>query len=266
VRLTISPPTVSRSLRRQQQCSDQEITESIQKSLKREGIENPEQYLVGAKYIFLDRGIVDKKGWWPDVYDVVVMTTYEHRWPPYVYRSIVDAIRERDPYDDVTNLNVYFLEYYKLSGRYSVTRSHVVEDDPLGLNNCFFKQQQTIEHDDLRFRSKGEVAIYDELKQRDLLFFPNAAAVLGTSGTEYGMNVEKREPDFLICFKGKWGILEVNGDTFHSGVIQTAKDHDRARLFQRYGLLCIQAYPLDRCKGNPSDVVDDFLSLLEKYK
>jgi hypothetical protein len=76
-------------------------------------------------------------------------------------------------------------------------------DDPTeaGLNNCFFKTEKTIAHDDLRFRSPAEIAIYDELSRRPLLFFPNAAAVLG------GAKKVKREPDFLICQEGKWGIL-----------------------------------------------------------
>jgi hypothetical protein len=135
-----------------------------------------------------------------------------------------------------------------------------------GINNCFFKEEQTILHDELRFRSRGEVAIYDELKQRDVLFFPNPAAVLGTSGREYGEKVEKKEPDFLICYKGKWGILEINGDEFHSGVVKTAKDHERARRFNHYGLYFVQAFTLEQCKNDPSGVLDEFLRLLANHK
>ena len=135
-----------------------------------------------------------------------------------------------------------------------------------GLNNCFFNQEKTILHDGLRFRSRGEIAIYDELKQRSVLFFPNPAAVMGTVGTEFGAKVAKKEPDFLICYKGKWGILEINGDDFHSGVVQTAKDHDRARQFQHYGVFFIQAFALNRCKNDPCAVVDEFLKLLWNHK
>jgi len=104
------------------------------------------------------------------------------------------------------------------------------------------------------------------LKRRNVLFLPNPAAVLGTSQAEYGKPVKKREPDFLVCYKGRWGILEVNGDDFHTGIVQTAKDHDRARIFKHYGVLCIEAYPLERCKNEASNVVDEFLTLLEKHK
>jgi hypothetical protein len=105
-----------------------------------------------------------------------------------------------------------------------------------------------------------------ELKQRDVLFFPNPAAVLGTTAGEYGAKVEKKEPDFLICYRGKWGILEVNGDEFHTRVVQTAKDHDRARRFNHYGLFFVQAFTLERCKRDPVGVVDEFLRLLANHK
>jgi hypothetical protein len=137
---------------------------------------------------------------------------------------------------------------------------------PVGLNNCFFKQENTLLHDELRFRSKGEIAIYDELRRRDVLVLPNPAVVMGKSAAEYGANILKREPDFLICYKGKWGMLEINGDDFHSGLIQTTKDHDRARLFQHYGLFFIQSFDLKRCKTDPVGVVDEFLKLLANHK
>jgi hypothetical protein len=127
-------------------------------------------------------------------------------------------------------------------------------DEVIGLNNCFFKTETTIEHDELRFRSPAEVAIYDELKKRHLLFFPNAAAVLGGEG-------KKREPDFLICHKGKWGILEVMGKSYHNETT-AVKDHERARLFKNHGIKCIEFYSGARCVNSPSAVVDEFLSLL----
>lgn len=130
-----------------------------------------------------------------------------------------------------------------------------------GLNQTFFKTEQTITHDELRFRSRAEIAIHDELKKRDLLFFPNPAAILGRPDPE---RYTKREPDFLICCNGRWGILEVSGEPWHSGAISTAKDHDRSRLFQRYGLLCIQHFDSDRCKYSAANIVDEFLSLLSQ--
>jgi hypothetical protein len=105
------------------------------------------------------------------------------------------------------------------------------ETGEVGLNNCFFKTERTTVHDELRFRSPAEIAIYCELSRRDLLVFPNPAAVIG------GEDPKKREPDFLIFDrKGRSGILEVMGRTFHT---DATKDHTRARLFKRFGILIV---------------------------
>ena len=71
-----------------------------------------------------------------------------------------------------------------------------------------FKPESTILHDHLYFRSQTEIRIYDVMKKKPVLFFANATAVLGGKG-------ERREPDFLVCKDGKWGILEVMGEPYH---------------------------------------------------
>lgn len=126
-----------------------------------------------------------------------------------------------------------------------------------GANNCSFKQESTVEYDGLRFRTWEEVEVYKELKERELLFFPNAAAVFG--GT-----TERREPDFLVCHRGLWGILEVNGGLTHTK-LTSAEEHARARLFKRHGVLCVEFYDGSHCKSNPKRVVDDFLGILEQH-
>ena len=140
----------------------------------------------------------------------------------------------------------------------TASKEPITDPTEPGLNNCFFKTEKTITHDELRFRSPPEIAIYDELKRRPLLFFPNCAAVLG------GAKAEKREPDFLICDKGHWGILEVMGETYHTN-LNAVKDHDRARLFKDHALLCIEFYPAQRCTSDPKAVVDAFLAILAKH-
>jgi hypothetical protein len=125
------------------------------------------------------------------------------------------------------------------------------------LNSASLVSSGPIEHDGLRFRSRSEVRIYDALKQRKILFFANATAVLGGKGV-------KREPDFLVCQDGKWGILEVMGEQYHPS--STAmRDHDRARLFKDYGLYYIEFYSADQCYDTPDAVVADFLERLSKY-
>jgi hypothetical protein len=130
--------------------------------------------------------------------------------------------------------------------------------DQVGLNSCWFTTDTTVSHDRLRFRSKSEIAIYDELKNRKLLFFPNPAAVIG------GATNQKKEPDFLICSAGNWGILEVMGSYFHTKD-NAVKDHDRARLFKDFGILCIEFFDASECSKNPANVVDKFLAILAKH-
>jgi hypothetical protein len=127
-----------------------------------------------------------------------------------------------------------------------------------GLNNGWFRTETTISHDGLRFRSKSEIVIYDELKRRQLLFFPNGAAVIG------GEKTVKKEPDFLICYAGKWGILEVMGSPYHTAG-NAVKDHDRARLLKNFGILCIEFFDANECRNSPAKVVDKFLAILAKH-
>jgi hypothetical protein len=126
-----------------------------------------------------------------------------------------------------------------------------------GLNNCFFKTESVLSHDRLSFRSPAEISVYNEFKKRKVMVFPNAAAVLGET-------TEKKEPDFLVCFGGKWGILEVMGETYHDGST-AVKDHGRARRFKEYGLLCVEFFPAKRCLSDPSGVVDEFLAILSRH-
>ncbi len=123
-------------------------------------------------------------------------------------------------------------------------------------NTASTVSQGKIEYDGLYFRSKTETKIYDALRRRNVLFFANATAVLG------GKN-GKREPDFLVCQDGNWGILEVMGEQYHPS--STAmKDHDRARLFKDYGLMFVEFYDASKCYNEPEKVVDDFLKRLSK--
>lgn len=111
-------------------------------------------------------------------------------------------------------------------------------------------------HEGLKFRSPPEIEVYKALKKRNVLFFPNATAILG------GTNM-KKEPDFLVCQNGKWGILEVMGGSYHTPT-KAMQDHERARLFKDYGLFYIEFYDAMQCFNNPEGVVDDFLDRLSK--
>lgn len=123
------------------------------------------------------------------------------------------------------------------------------------LNHCIPIQDKprfTWEH--LFFRSTYEIAIAKALTEHDLLFLPNCMA-------RFSQENERREADFLVCCEGKWGIIEVDGETYHTNA---AKDHDRDRLFQSHGIRVVQRYTAKRCIENPRGVIQEFLGLLKK--
>jgi hypothetical protein len=132
--------------------------------------------------------------------------------------------------------------------------------DPAPLNAGALASRAALEHDGLRFRSFAEIQIYEALKVRPVLFFPNAAAVLGGREKE-----GKKEPDFLVCLGGRWGVLEVMGEPYHPGAT-AFKDHERARLFKDYGLAVVEFYDASRCSRQPEAVVEDFLRRLEQSR
>lgn len=109
-----------------------------------------------------------------------------------------------------------------------------------------------IVHNGLFYRSKSEVKIAKALEQVEgVLFWPNSAAM------SHGV---QKEPDFLIFYRDKSGVLEVDGPT-HAG--RAADDSIRDSYFQRHGMF-VKHYPAEHCWGQPETVVKDFLSLLVK--
>jgi hypothetical protein len=107
-----------------------------------------------------------------------------------------------------------------------------------------------------RFRSQAEVKIAQALERAKVLFFPNCKARLGLTSRE------NREPDFLVCSKGKWGILEVDGELFHPPS-RAAEDHKRDRLFQAHGIKLVERFDAGLCYEKPDQVVKQFLYLLD---
>jgi len=110
----------------------------------------------------------------------------------------------------------------------------------------------------LRFRSKTEVKIAEALENMNALFFPNCRGRVGPLG-----NRQNREPDFLVSYNGKWGILEVDGHSFHPPE-RSAAEHERDRLFHHHGVVWVQRFDATRCYNQPDSVVREFLELLSK--
>lgn len=109
----------------------------------------------------------------------------------------------------------------------------------------------------LNFRSESEVRIAQALERAGVLFLPNCRARLGAGST----GRKNREPDFLVCDEGRWGVLEVDGEPFHPPS-RTTEDHERDRLFRTHGIGVVEHFDATHCYREPDLVVAQFLRLL----
>ena len=110
----------------------------------------------------------------------------------------------------------------------------------------------------LRFRSASEIKIAHALDRAGVLFFPNCLGRLGSM-----KNRITKEPDFLVCANGRWGILEVDGEPFHPAS-RAAQDHARDRLFREQGVRLFEHFDATECYERPGEIVSRFLGLLGK--
>jgi hypothetical protein len=120
------------------------------------------------------------------------------------------------------------------------------------------KGKQILTYNEMKFGSKAEIRIAQELERRQVLFFPLPLAVRAESGVLFE---DHKEVDFLICDKGKWGILEV---AYHPNRFE--QDSEKSGWFKKSGILCVEYYTAERCYNESSKVVDEFLSVLAQHK
>jgi hypothetical protein len=115
-----------------------------------------------------------------------------------------------------------------------------------------YGNSRVLTYNGLNYRTRGEIAIAQVLELSDeILFLPNCAALAGKV---------LKEADFLIFYKRRVGILEVDGGS-HFG--RAADDSLRDSFFQKQGIF-IKHYPSEKCESDATWVVRDFLRLLGK--
>ena len=113
-------------------------------------------------------------------------------------------------------------------------------------------------YNEMKFASKSEIRIAQELEAHGVLFFPLPLAVRQETGNSYQ---DHREVDFIICSEGVWGILEV---AYH--VDRYEQDKEKDAWFKKSGILCIEHYTAERCFNSPKEVVTEYLEILAKHK
>lgn len=117
-------------------------------------------------------------------------------------------------------------------------------------NNC--NNYAIHSYDGQKYRSKTEIKIAEELVKRGICFAPLPSL------NQPNRSVHN-EPDFIIFYKGKTGILEVNGEQ-HTG--KATKDHAKFNDVKLQGVK-VEFYEVSECFNKPSGVVENFLRLLE---
>ena len=110
-----------------------------------------------------------------------------------------------------------------------------------------------LEWEGLAFRHSTEVELAKELDCRGITFFPSAGVRITNQLTEERKTLE---PDFLVCNDGKWGIIELDGDSHKE---KHYSDAQRARIFKKQGISIVESYPSTM---PPEKIVDDFLEIL----
>lgn len=115
----------------------------------------------------------------------------------------------------------------------------------------------------LNFRSKTEVRIAHALYNKRVLFFANSRAFMDLSDLPVSnienQSKERVEIDFLVFYKQKCMILEVDGE-HHQQTSQKARDYRRDRVLLRDGIRTVR-FNANECYKHPLDVVTEFLNL-----
>jgi hypothetical protein len=133
-------------------------------------------------------------------------------------------------------------------------RTLLIAEADTSVNNQNPWTKSPIVWHDMRFNSPPERAIAEALERMGVMYLPNCLVRVGNPN-----NQETFFPDFLICHRGKWGILEVDGQTYHSGT--ATQDYERMRKLIR-DLNYFDRFPAKRCMEAPDQVVKEFLEIL----
>lgn len=106
------------------------------------------------------------------------------------------------------------------------------------------------------FRTQGEIALAKAFERANVLFLPLPRAAIGVNPDLRTMV----EPDFVICDRGKWGVLEVDGSS-HEG--RKAQDAEKDRLYHAHGIAVVRRYTEEQVRDHPDAVVAEFLRDVE---
>ena len=176
----------------------------------------------------------------------------------------VDSIvKLKEPYSDIAQV-MEELGYSVRFITFDIDTSAAPEDWRSYFNNSTannqalfdFKDNEKISFQGLNFRSKAEIKIYEALLKKGLLVMPLPVMVMG-------VKEKYKEPDFVVCYHGRIGILDVQGKQWHPPEL-AATEHEKRREFMKLGVSLYEIFDAKRCYQDPDGVVDDFIQAFEQ--
>jgi hypothetical protein len=174
----------------------------------------------------------------------------------YIYLN--EKKKERRPTKGNFALGEFAILYKNIIHNTDLIISKTLEkDNNIKNQGVQFYSNSTIHTwENLRFRSKTEIKIAEALDRAGVLFFPNSLARLTTPKGR-----ANKEADFLICYKGKWGVLEVDGP-YHTAE-RRVEEQERERIFKINGIKVVERFDAKECYETPDKVVQKFFYLME---
>ena len=176
-----------------------------------------------------------------------------------LYKKIIettDLILSKTSQND-NNINNQGVKFYSTQTTKIERPQRTQSDTNINNQGVQFYSNSTIHTwENLRFRSKTEIKIAEALDRTGVLFVPNSLARLNTAKGR-----ENKEADFLICYNGKWGVLEVDGP-FHTAE-RRVEEQERERIFKKNGIKVVERFDSERCYNHPDEVVQEFFKMIE---
>ena len=124
---------------------------------------------------------------------------------------------------------------------------------PLPLED--FRERKISKWNGCYFRSKPEIKIAEILEEMQIPFIANGRGRFNVKSSR-----KTYEPDFLVFYNGKVGILEVDGKIYHPES-EKEKSQERDNSFVNSGVKIIAHYDGEDCNNSPQKVVEKFLTL-----
>ncbi len=177
--------------------------------------------------------------------------------------GVESFVKLKKPYSDIAHV-MEELGYFVRFITFDIDTSAAPEDwrsyfsDSTANNQALFdfKNNEKISFQGLNFRSKAEIKIYEALLKKGLLIMPLPVMVMG-------VNKNYKEPDFVVCYNNRIGILDVQGKQFHPPEVAAA-EHEKRREFLRLGVSLYEIFDARRCYQDPDGVVDDFIQAFKQ--